>query len=101
MTANECYFDSYVGGVIRGVQAVLTNTTGSTITPGGRNGIYYVYQGRKFKLLDFEAVPAGESVNLSKELYDRFVPNTDVKILVDTGGLSGLVVDSSIVWDVA
>ena len=100
MTANECYFPAQVGGRIRGVQAVLTNNSGSTITPTSRNGVYYVYQGKRFKLLDFDSVPAGKSVNLSKELYDKFVPNTDVKILIDTGGLSGLVVDSSIVWDV-
>lgn len=99
MTANECYFPAQVGGVIRGVQAVLTNTTGTTITPGARNGIFYVYQGKKFQLLAFTAVAAGESVNLSKELYRYFIPDTDVKILIDTGGLNGLVVDSAIVWE--
>lgn len=101
MTANECYFPAQVGGTIRGVQATLTNPTGTTITPGARNGVYYVYQGHKFKMLDFPAISAGESVNVSKELYDKFVPNADVKILIDTGGLNGLVVDASIVWDVA
>lgn len=101
MTANECYFPAQVGGTIRGVQAKLKNTTGSTITPAARNGVYYVYQGHKFKMLDFAAVAAGTTANVSKELYDRLIPSTDVKILIDTAGLNGLTVDVSIVWDVA
>lgn len=101
MTANECYFPAQVGGTIRGVQAKLTNTTGSSITPADRNGVYYVYQGMAFKLLDFDTVGANSSLNLSKELYDRFIPNTDIKIKIDTAGLTGLTVDVSIAWDVA
>lgn len=100
MTANECYFPAQVGGIIRGVQAILQNTTASTITPAARNGVYYVYQGHKFKLLDFAAVAANTTANVSKELYDRLIPSTDVKILIDTAGLAGLTVDVSIVWDV-
>ena len=101
MSANECYFPAMVGGMIHGVQAILQNTTGSSITPATRNGVYYVYQGNAFKLLDFDTIGANSSINLSKELYDQFIPNTDIKILVDTAGLAGVTVDVSIVWDVA
>lgn len=100
MTANECYFPAQVGGTIRGVQARLQNTTGSSITPAARNGVYYVYQGNAFKLLDFDTIGANSSINLSKELFDRFVPNNDIKIMIDTAGLAGVIVDVSIVWDV-
>lgn len=100
MTANECYFPAQVGGIIRGVQAKLTNTTGSSITPADRNGVYYVYQGAAFKLLSFDTIAANSSISLSKELYDRLVPSTDVKLLVDTGGMAGVTVDVSFIWDV-
>ena len=101
MTANEAYFPAQVGGIIRGVQATLMNTTGNSITPAGRNGVYYVYQGAKFKLLDFDTINANSSINLSKEFYDRFIPNTDVKLLVDSAGLAGVTINVSFVWDVA
>lgn len=101
MTANQCYFTAQVGGIIRGVQAKLLNTSGSSITPAARNGVYYVYQGEAFKLLDFDTIAANSSIVLSKELFDRFIPNTDVKLLVDSAGLAGVTIDVSFVWEVA
>ena len=100
MTANECYFPAMVGGRIRGVQAILTNTTGSSITPTSRNGVFYVYQGAAFKLLDFDTIAANSSVNLSKEMFESFIPTNDIKILVDTAGMAGVTVEVSVVWDV-
>lgn len=100
MTANQCYFPAQVGGRIRGVQAKLTNTTAASKTTTARNGVYYVYQGEAFKLLDFGTIPANSSIIVSKELYDRLIPNTDVKLLVDTAGMVGITVDVSFVWEV-
>lgn len=102
MTANEFYAPANVGGKIRGVQVTVENTTGNSITASSRNGVYYVYQGRKFQLLSLGGltVAAYTTEYLSKELHDAAIPSNDIKLMVDTGGIKGLTVTALIMWEV-
>lgn len=102
MSANEHYVPAYVGGTIRGVQISLENTTANNITAAARNGIYYVYQGHKFQLLgcDSVVIPANGQKIVTVELRDYTVPSTDVKLMVDTAGLVGVVATVQILWSV-
>ena len=103
MSANEHYTPAYVGGIIRGVQVTLENTTGADITAAARNGVYYVYQGHKFQLLgcDGVTVPANGKKIVSVELREYAVPSSDVKLMVDTAGLMGITVTAEILWGVS
>lgn len=103
LSANEHYAPAYVGGLINGVQMELENTTGSSITAASRNGIYYVYQGQKFQLLscDGVTVPAYGKKFVSVQIPNgQTVPSTDIKLMVDTAGLSGITATASILWSV-
>lgn len=103
MTANEFYQPAYVGGVIRGVQYNVQNNGSSTVTGSSRNGVYYVYQGEKYKLMDIdgEQIAAGYTKTFSKELHDlTAIPSSDIKLMVDTGGLKGCIITVSILWGV-
>lgn len=102
MSANEFYAPAYVGGIIRGVQISLENTTGAAITAAARNGVYYVYQGHRFQLLgcDSVTIPANGQKIVTVELREYAVPSTDVKLMVDTAGLAGVTVTVEILWGV-
>lgn len=102
MSANEFYAPAFVGGTIRGVQIILENTTANNVTAAARNGIYYVYQGNKFQLLgcDSVVIPAGGQKIVTVELRDYTIPNTDVKLMVDTAGLAGVTVTVQVLWSV-
>lgn len=102
MSANEFYAPAYVGGIIRGVQISLVNTTASDITATARNGVYYVYQGHKFQLLgcDSVTIPANGQKIVTVELREYAVPSTDVKLMVDTAGLAGVTVNVQVLWGV-
>lgn len=102
MSANEYYAPAYVGGIIRGVQIILENTTESNVTAAARNGVYYVYQGHKFQLLgcDSVTIPAGGQKIVTVELREYAVPSTDVKLMVDTAGLAGVTATVQILWGV-
>lgn len=103
MTANEFYQPAYVGGVINAVQISVTNNSNSTVTGSSRNGVYYVYQGMKFKLMDIDGlqISAGTTETVSKELQTLCaIPSTDIKLMVDTGGLNNCVVNVQIMWGV-
>ena len=102
MTANKYYTPAFIGGKIKAVQLSIQNTTGSDITPSYQNGIYYSYQGHDFQLLSCggSTVPAGETIQLIEQLYDAPVPTSDIKLMVDTGGLSGCVINAQVLWDV-
>lgn len=103
MSANEHYVPAYVGGIIRGVQISLENTTAADITAAARNGVYYVYQGHKFQLLgcDSVTIPANGQKIVTVELREYAVPNTDVQLMVDTAGLAGVTATVQILWGVA
>lgn len=102
MSANEFYAPAYVGGIIRGVQIVLENNGVNDITAKARNGVYYVYQGHKFQLLgcDSITIPAGAQKIVTVELREYTVPDTAVKLMVDTAGLAGVTVTVQILWGV-
>ena len=102
MSANEFYAPAYVGGIIRGVQISLENTTAADITAVARNGVYYVYQGNKFQLLgcDSVTIPANGQKIVTVELREYAVPSTDVKLMVDTAGLAGVTVTVQVLWGV-
>lgn len=102
MSANEHYAPAFVGGWIRGVQITLQNTTAADITAAARNGVYYVYQGKKFQLLgcDSVTIPANGTKIVTVELREYAVPSTDVKLMVDTAGLAGVTATVEILWGV-
>ena len=102
MTANEFYTPSYVGGIIRGISVELVNKNSTDTTALSRNGVYYVYQGQKFPLmtLDGVTIPANSTKIVAVELHEETVPNTDIKLMVDTAGLEGVTATVSILWGV-
>ena len=102
MSANEHYVPAFYGGIIRGVQMNITNTSGTDVTAKSRNGIYYVYQGHKFQLLSLgsETIAAYSDKVVSVVLKDLVIPSTDVKLMVDTAGLVGCEVTAMVLWGV-
>ena len=102
MSANKFYVPAFIGGKIKAVQISIQNTTGSDITPSYQNGIYYSFQGDDFQLLSCGGmtVPAGEIVQQIVQLYDAPVPTSDIKLMVDTAGLAGCVINAQVLWEV-
>lgn len=102
MSANEHYVPAYVGGLIRGVQMSLVNTTGAPVTCAARNGVYYVYQGHRFQLLgcDSVTIPANGQKIITVELREYAVPSSAIKLMVDTAGLVGVTATVEILWGV-
>ena len=102
MTANKVYYPGYIGGRILGVQLNIQNTTGSDITASATNGVYYTFEGKDYQLLSLDGltIPAGETEIESKEFREYLIPTADIKIMIDTAGLSGCVVKCQILWGV-
>ena len=97
MTANKIYYPSFIGGKIVGVQMTLQNTTGSSIICLPENGIYYAFDGRDYQLLSLDGVTIGAGITQIKT-DDKPLP---FKIMVDTAGLSGVIANVQITWEVA
>lgn len=102
MTANKVYYPAYIGGKILGAQLTIQNTTGSDITASSTNGIYYTFEGKDYQLLSLGnvTIPAGETVILNEEFREYLIPNADIKVMIDSGGLSGCVLKGQILWGV-
>ena len=103
MTANKIYYPSFIGGKIVGVQMTLQNTTGSSIICLPENGIYYAFDGRDYQLLSLDGVTIGAGITQIKT-DDKplpLLPDADIKIMVDTAGLSGVIANVQITWEVA
>ena len=102
MTANKVYYPAYIGGKILGVQLAIQNTTGSDITASSTNGVYYTFEGKDYQLLSLNGVtiPAGETIVINEEFREYLIPNADIKIMVDSSGLAGCVLNGQILWGV-
>lgn len=102
MTANKVYYPSYIGGRIKAVQLTVQNTSESTITCMPTNGIYYCFDGQDYQLLSLgsEQIASGATDIISKEVKTELIPTEDVKIMIDTAGMTGAVVKAQIVWEV-
>ena len=102
MTANRYYLPAFVGGKIKAVSISIQNTTGSDVTLLDRNGVYYTFEGNDFQLLTCrgQTAAAGETIQWTEQLYDAPVPTTDIKIMVDTAGMAGCIVNVQILWEV-
>lgn len=102
MTANKVYVPAFIGGKIKAVQISIQNTTGSDITTSYQNGIYYSFQGHDFQLLSCAGatIPANTTIQLIEQLYDAPVPSSDIKLMVETAGLAGCVINAEVLWEV-
>lgn len=102
MTANKVYYPGYIGGKILGVQMTIQNTTASSVTASSTNGVYYTFEGKDYQLLTLDGVsiPAGGTEIVSKEFREYLIPTSDIKVMVDTSGLAGCVVNVEILWGV-
>jgi len=102
MTANKVYNPAYIGGKILGVQLTIQNPTVSDVSCEYTNGVYYSFDGRDYQLLSLggETVEAGHTVIKSKEFREYFIPTSDIKIMIDTGGMVGCIVNCEVVWGV-
>lgn len=103
MTANKIYYPSFIGGKIIGAQMTMQNLTGSSITCNPQNGIYYTFDGRDYQILSLDGVTIGAGVTQVKT-DDKplpLIPDADIKIMVDTAGLAGVVANVQITWEVA
>lgn len=103
MTANKIYYPSFIGGQIVGVQMDIQNTTGSDITALSENGVYYIFDGREYQILSLRdlELPAGIITIKTEDKVQAFTPNSDIKIMIDTAGLDGCVINVKITWGVA
>lgn len=103
MTANKIYYPAFIGGKIIGAQMTLQNTTGSSISCSSTNGIYYTFDGRDYQILSLGGVTlgAGTTVIHTDDKPLPLLPNADIKIMVDTAGLAGVVATVQIEWEVA
>lgn len=102
MTANKFYTPAFIGGKIKAVSISIQNTTGSDISLLDRNGVYYTFEGNDFQLLTCrgQTAHAGETIQWTEQLYDAPVPTSDIKIMVDTAGMTGCIVNVQILWEV-
>lgn len=102
MTANKFYVPAYIGGKIKAVSISIQNTTGSDISLLDQNGVYYSFQGNDFQLLTCrgQTAAAGEVIQWMEQLYDAPVPTSDIKLMVDTSGLVGCIVNVQVLWEV-
>jgi hypothetical protein len=102
MTANKVYYPAFIGGRILGAQLTIQNATASDITASSTNGIYYTFEGSDYQLLSLGNVTihAGETVILNEEFREYMRPNSDIKIMVDSGGLAGCILKPAILWGV-
>ncbi len=102
MTANKFYVPAFVGGKIKAVQIAIQNPTGSDITTSYQNGIYYSFEGNDYQLLSCAAatIEAGKTVQLTTQLYDAPVPTSDIKLMIDTSGLTDCIINAMVLWEV-
>lgn len=102
MTANKVYYPAYIGGRILGVQLTIQNTTGSDITAASTNGVYYTFEGKDYQLLSLAGVtiPAGVTIIINEEFREYLIPNADIKIMIDSGGLADCILKGQILWGV-
>ena len=102
MSANKSYYPAYVGGKIKAVSISIQNTTGSDISLLDQNGVYYTFEGNDFQLLSCrdQTAAAGETIQWTEQLYDAPVPTSDIKLMVDTAGMAGCIVNVQILWEV-
>ena len=102
MTANKVYYPGYIGGRILGVQLTIQNTTGSDITASSTNGVYYTFEGKDYQLLSLDGltIPAGGTKIVNEEFREYLIPTSDIKIMIDSAGLAGCVLNSEILWGV-
>lgn len=103
MTANKIYYPAFIGGQIIGAQITLQNITGSDITCSSANGIYYTFDGRDYQILSLAGVTvgAGLTVVCTDDKPLPILPTADIKIMVDTAGLDGIIANVQIEWEVA
>ena len=81
----------------------LQNLTGSSITAMSSNGVYYTFDGRDYQILSLDGVSIGSGLTVVKT-DDKplpLIPDADIKIMVDTAGLDGVVANVQITWEVA
>ena len=102
MTANKVYFPGYLGGRILGVQLTIQNTTGSDITAKSTNGVYYTFEGKDYQLLSLDNVTIGAGLIkvINEEFREYLTPDADIKIMVDSAGLAGCILNCEILWGV-
>ena len=102
MTANRFYTPAYIGGKIIAVQMIVQNMSNSDITAESHNGIYYSYQGQDFQLLGCSGkeIEAGKTIQITQQLFDAPVPSSDIKLMVDTGGLEDCIINCQILWGI-
>lgn len=102
MSANKQYTPCYVGGKIKGISITIKNPTSGDIEFKPSQGVYYVYQGSEFPLIAGSNVTigAGKTYQSSRELDPPFIPDSDIKLMVSTGDLTGCTIDVSILWEV-
>lgn len=103
MTANKVYYPAFIGGKILGVQMTIQNASASDVTCSPTNGIYYTFDGRDYQILSLDGVTieAGTTQVKTADKVQALTPTSDIKIMVDTAGLVGCVVNVQITWGVA
>lgn len=101
MTANKAYFPAFQKGTIKALQMKIFNPGLTEITALSENGIYYSFQGNDFQLLSCKGVKisAGSTEIITVQLPTEWEPNSDIKIMVDTGGLIACQIDCLIAWE--
>ena len=102
MTANKFYTPAFIGGKIKAVSIQIQNTTGSDISLLDQNGVYYCFQGSDFQILTCrgQTAHAGEVIQWTEQLYDAPIPNADIKLMVDTAGMNGCIINVQVLWEV-
>lgn len=103
MTANKVYLPAYIGGKILGVQMTIQNASLSDVTCSATNGIYYTFDGRDYQLLSLNGITIESGITkvIHEDKVQALIPNSDIKIMIETAGLVGCIVDVSITWEVA
>ncbi len=103
MTANKVYYPAFIGGEIIGVQMDIQNTTGSDINASSVNGVYYTFDGRDYQILSLRdlVLPAGVTTIKVEDKVQALTPTSDIKIMVDTAGLTDCIISVKITWGVA
>lgn len=102
MTANKVYQPALIGGKILGVQMTIQNPTDSSVTASSNNGVYYTFDGHDYQILSLDGVTiaSGGTKVITADKVQALTPTTDIKIMFDTAGLEGCIIEADVAWGV-
>lgn len=102
MTANKLRIPSYIGGKLKGVTIDLIGGSDYDIFFRMYNGLFYLYQGKRFPLLIGSDSKIGNGIHYTYTMVypTEFIPTADVILEFDSTGMYNTDVSIKLMWEV-